>query len=179
MTFVDCALVPRWLIVMLIQTRSITIIVRKWKLRDVISNHFIPLLWFVLCVCCVNVVVWMISLILLFTHAPWLLCCPLLDGTFLVAGGGWLLYMYHILFVIVSWLFTIALSQGITLNNSLPLCVILSSSIRPGQFDHLHKPVDYCKLWTITWTAYIELLSIYNRCGDREDTFIPSVLTRP
>ena len=109
----------------------------------VMCDGIIPLLWFVLCVCCVCK------------------CCCMNDFPDLSIQQCSIDYcIFHfsmehslllaavdccICIIYCSWLFTIALSQGITLNNSLPLCVILSSSIRPEQFNHLHKPVDYCE----------------------------------
>ena len=145
------------------------------------SNLCIPLLWFVVCVCCVNVVVWMISLMQIYKSltsvdekaSPQLLNGRKMNkydsnvtvGSILTHSHSVDLSAHHcsvdcciphffiehslllaqrasvvdccICIVYCSWLFIIYSSSlpGITLNNSLPLCVILSSSIHREKSD--------------------------------------------
>ena len=91
------------------------------------SNLFIPLLWFVVCVCCVNVVVWMISLMQIYSvdlsahHCSVDCCIPhfLIEHSLLLAQRASVVDCC-ICIVYCSWLFIIYSSSlpGITLNNS-------------------------------------------------------------
>lgn len=90
-------------------------------------NLFIPLLWFVVCVCCVNVVVWMISLMQIYSvdlsahHCSVDCCIPhfLIEHSLLLAQRASVVDCC-ICIVYCSWLFIIYSSSlpGITLNNS-------------------------------------------------------------
>ena len=124
------------------------------------SNLCIPLLWFVVCVCCVNVVVWMISLMQIYSvdlsaHHCFVDCCIphfLIEHSLLLAQRASVVDCC-IRIVYCSWLFISSL-PGITLNTNS----FIANVCHPKQ--HPQRKIR----WWYPWARYVLYIPCFHIC---------------